>query len=321
MKKPLLLAVVSLLTLSFALAPQKRVLCEGFLPENDLKIPVGDVRALGIKEDVFNKVIDGAEKVYAPIIAERGGKLLVKRLWDNPTVNASAQQVNGNWILNMYGGLARHEAVTAEGFALVVCHELGHHLGGFPKYSGGLSWAANEGQSDYFATLKCLRKIFPADSAPENVDPFAAKACEETYPKGPERNLCLRNTLAGMSIAKLFQALRRQDVPPAFDTPDSSVVSSTYDSHPGTQCRLDTYFQGSLCAKPVSEDVSSTQPAPGTCTASQGFEKGLRPLCWYHPAEGEALLPALAMRSSLPSEKALGARLEAMRGALFDSGR
>jgi hypothetical protein len=36
----------------------------------------------------------------------------------------------------MFGGLARHELVTDDGFMMVVCHETGHHLGGAPRYNG-----------------------------------------------------------------------------------------------------------------------------------------------------------------------------------------
>jgi hypothetical protein len=316
-------AGVSLLLLSFVSIPQKRALCEGFLPKNDLRIPEGDVQAEKIKKKVFNEVMDRAQEIYGPVIAARGGKLVINRLWKDPTVNASAEQLGEEWILNMYGGLARHKDVSAEGFALVVCHELGHHLGGFPKYGGDEDeWASNEGGADYFATLKCLRNVFPGETVPEDIDAFAAKACRKAYPEGSERNICLSNALAGHSIAKLFQDLRGSDIPPAFDTPDGSVVDETYDSHPETQCRLDTYFQGALCTKPVSEDVSATSPAPGACTASQGFKQGLRPLCWYRPAEGEALLPGLAVRPlGLPGEKSLDERLQSLRGALSGSGR
>jgi hypothetical protein len=316
-------AIALLLLLCLSFVPQKRTLCEGFLPENDLKIPVGDVHASGINQEVFNSVIDRAQKVYEPLLAARHRKLFINRLWDDPTVNASAQQWGDIAVLNMYGGLARHEAVTEEGFALVVCHELGHHLGGFPKKSdNSKEWATNEGGADYFATLKCLRRVFPGDSVPEAVDAFAAKACRETYPEGPQRNICSRSALAADSFAKLNHALSRSGPPPAFNTADPSVVGATNHSHPAAQCRLDTYFQGSLCTKPVSEELSATGPAPGACTASQGFKQGLRPLCWYHPAEGEALLPDLALRpTGLPSEKSLGERLQSLRGALSGGGR
>ena len=77
-------------------------------------------------------------------------------------MNAFAKQGASTWEVHMYGGLARHQAVTADGFALVVCHELGHHLGGAPQkvdWFGRLRWASNEGQADYWGTAKCFRKL------------------------------------------------------------------------------------------------------------------------------------------------------------------
>jgi len=50
---------------------------------------------------------------------------------------------------------------------------------------------------------------------------------------------------------------------------------------------------------------------PGTCTRSQGYEAGLRPLCWYKPPESEALqLISRAqpkVRQSLDKDAALSA--------------
>lgn len=323
----MLLAAAPLLLLCLSSTPQKRTLCEGFLPENDLRIPVDRSLAhgifslpLGITEESFNKVLDRAQEVYGPIIAARGGRLVINRFWTDPVVNASAEQRGDEWILNMYGGLARHEAVTADVFALVVCHELGHHLGGFPKKKFGR--LTNEGGADYFATLKCLRKVFPEDVAPQDADTFAAEACSSAYPAGPQRNICLRSAATADSAAKLDYALRHRGPVPAFNTPDPSIVLATDDAHPQPQCRLDTRFQGTLCAKPVSEELSATSPEPGACTTSQGFIQGLRPLCWYHPAEGEAIAAAgAAVRpASLPSEKSLDERLQALRGALLSGG-
>ncbi len=111
-------------------------MCEGFVPENNVKIPVGTKKTSrfysarqqvgGLTEADFNAVIDRAERLYGPVIAQAGGTLQVKRLWTNETVNASAQQFGTSWVVNMFGGLARHAAITQEGFALVICHEIGH---------------------------------------------------------------------------------------------------------------------------------------------------------------------------------------------------
>src|SRR6478609_9034269 len=69
--------------------------------------------------------------------------------------------------VHMYGGLARRPEVTPDGFTLVVCHEVGHHFGGYP-FVRDAYWAANDGQADYFSTLACARRLWqnqPADNA------------------------------------------------------------------------------------------------------------------------------------------------------------
>ena len=84
-------------------------------------------------QETFNAVIDSVETIYAPIVAEYGGRLKVERKWDDGTANAYAQRSGSTYKVSMFGGLARHETITPDGFALVVCHEIGHHIGGAPK--------------------------------------------------------------------------------------------------------------------------------------------------------------------------------------------
>lgn len=299
-------------------ASRPRVLCEGFLPENDLVIMENDPSAAGISEAQFNAVLDQAETVFKPILAKKGGNLVVKRLWSNGTVNASAIQYGSEWVINMYGGLARHKTITEEGFRLVVCHELGHHIGGFPK----MGWATNEGGADYFATLKCLRQLHGADEVALPLDPVAEKACAENHSTAAERNRCGKGTMAGVSVANLFQELAPRPTPPLLTTPDPAQVDRTNDRHPQGQCRLDTYFQASLCTKPVSEDVANDNPLAGSCTAAGGYSSGLRPRCWYKPPQGQGLEGAGVARKSidLPDVKSLEQKLDRMRGAILGRG-
>jgi hypothetical protein len=79
----------------------------------------------------------------------------------------------------------------------------------------------------------------------------------------------------------LFASLRSQANAAKFETPDASTVSSTNDNHPATQCRLDTYFQGSLCEVNFNDDVARTSEVTGTCHGSLGHKMGLRPTCWF----------------------------------------
>lgn len=283
-------AVFSVSLISTTIYSSEVTLCKGFVPENNMKIPVGLFTAGGISEQQFNQVIDRLIKIYGPEIAAQGNRLKVNRLWTDATVNASAQRSGKDFILNMYGGLARHPAINVEGFALVICHEMGHHIGGAPKVSGwGNNWASNEGASDYFATLKCLRRFFAEDDNASilqsvDLDETALDSCTSQHPNMQDRLLCLRNSIAGQSVAELFQALRKQPTRPRYNTPDTKVVSRTDDQHPDTQCRLDTYFQGALCPTPIDEAMSDTDVRQGACYAGRDTV-GLRPRCWYAPSK------------------------------------
>lgn len=269
-------------------------LCEGFLPPNSMNIPVGakhewafgDGFAAGLNEQQFNDVIDRFERLYRDDFARAGGNLVVRRLWDNGDVNARAVRERGDWVIKMYGGLARHPAITVDGFALVICHESGHHLGGAPKKRFA-SWpATNEGGADYFATLKCLRRFFAEDDnaaivAAAQIDPTVKVLCETQYAAVSDQLLCERISLASISVGLLF-ADGGGGAPPSFGTPDPSVVSDMFDSHPAAQCRLDTYFSGSVCPVELAAPLSDSDYRVGTCVQPEATV-GFRPRCWFKP--------------------------------------
>lgn len=262
---------------------------EGIVPENNLKIPASAKANANLDEPTFNAVIDKVSEIYAPIFTQIGATLNVNRNWDDGTVNAYASRSGSEWNIHMFGGLARHETVTPDGFALVVCHELGHHIGGAPKKGGWWSnWATNEGQADYFATLKCLRRTFRGEDhkavlSKLEVPQIVINTCAEQWSSEEDQLICQRGAMAGKSTANLFQALRRQTTPPMFDTPDEAVVTTTDHSHPDTQCRLDTYYQGALCQVDELSDVDQDDETVGVCNRDSGDTFGVRPLCWFAP--------------------------------------
>ncbi len=264
-------------------------LCQGFVPENNLRIPIGMYTAGGITEAEFNSVLDRIEKIFKGDIEREGDTLKINRLWSNSTVNASAQRSGKTVILNMYGGLARHAATTIEGFALVACHEMGHHRAGAPKNGGfGGAWATNEGGSDYYATLKCLRWFFAEDdneaiTKNASLDAIADNACSYQWPNEQDRLICLRSSMAGQSVANLFQALRTETTMPNFGTPDKNQVTRMVNEHPETQCRLDTYFAGMVCLANTNDKLSNTDYKEGSCYAPRDTI-GNRPRCWFYSA-------------------------------------
>lgn len=264
----------------------------GFLPENNLSIAVGDKMAGDMTEARFLEIVGRVEAVYSPIIKKDfGATLYMNNDWKSTTVNASAQQYGTTWQVNMYGGLARHKLATDDGFMMVVCHELGHHIGGAPRYDRNTDWASNEGQADYFAGLKCMRRVLQNDDniaivAGMSIDAEATAQCQSVYKSASEVALCQRISMAGKSLGSLLGSLGGNSKV-NFNTPDKKVVTRTNDNHPQAQCRLDTYFQGSLCDKSIDENVSMEEAIAGTCIKKDGYTKGVRPLCWYKPGSNE----------------------------------
>lgn len=263
-------------------------LCEGIVPENNLWIGVDDKSANGITEQEFNEIMDVLEDIYTPIFKEHGDNFKIIRNWTDGTVNAYANRAGSTAQIHMFGGLARYNGMNKVGMAMVACHEIGHHLGGKPKVTRFLfpSWASNEGQSDYFATLKCMRKylrIDPIDISAYDLSTTAIDMCEKAWTSDEEIQICKVTNVGSAALAGVLNDLRGASTPVSFDTPDPKVVSKTDHKHPAAQCRLDTYFQGTLCDKDHNDEIDLSSETSAQCNRKDGYTTGVRPLCWYKP--------------------------------------
>jgi hypothetical protein len=238
--------LIALFSLSASVA-QAKTIC---FPENKLIIPASK-EASGISKRKFLAIVDAVEAHYKPVVEARGARLQFNRLWYDGTVNSDASQVNGVWIVNSYGGLARFPGMTVDGYLQVACHEMGHHLGGAPKYPDA-QWASDEGEADYFATLKCMKEM--------GLDSERIKAASQV-------------------LASVLAKLGGERDPSPL-TPDLRVVLETDHTHPPAQCRLDTYLAGDVCQ--ATGDLSETDPSVNTCFDYQSMI-GVRPLCWFKP--------------------------------------
>lgn len=282
---PLLVAAMTLSSAAFAFEGQRT-----FMPSNNLHL---EELEGGITEAQFNAVLDRVQDIYGPIISQFGGaNLTIDRRWTDDTVNASAEQPSPTtWRINMYGGLARRPEVTEDGFAMVVCHELGHHIGGYPFVQ---QWAANEGQSDMHATGACATRIFAtnpklAGDAMEDLPGTLRAQCDANHEE-MDREICYRAIVAGKSLANLLAELGNAGVV-GYETPDANVVTRTNHSHPAAQCRLDTYIASALCGadswdynlipgKSFGDRNSfdaQTEAFNHSCTEGAGA----RPQCWF----------------------------------------
>ena len=284
----------------FTLINQVNFACDvtgksGIVPENKLYIPIGLKGVTSISESQYNKVIDRIESLYSKKISALGGKLVFNKDWIDGTVNAYAHRdhLDGKyWFVTILGGIARHSQMNEDGLAAVACHELGHHLGGFPKNiastKSSKKWVSSEGQADYYSALKCLRFYFAGMNNIVFVNELevpteVTSACQKSFINAEEIAICQRSAMAGLTLGKFFRALSEGTEQVNFFTPDKTKINQTYESHPSAQCRLDTIYQASICDKSINEDVSDTDGNIGACTAKNGDTIGLRPTCWFQP--------------------------------------
>ena len=223
----------------------------------------------------FNQVPNDLAAMYETRAAVHDASFEVVADWNSSVQNAFASQyVDPNnpdreiWKVHMHGGLFRANAITRDGYTAVACHEFGHHLGGFPYYNFApqtyLSWAAAEGQADYFSTQSCLwefwqedvanNTLFATDPQLSNQYPLLNLTCNYLYSNNAEAGLCIRIGHASKSFADWLSAVTSQPIA-NFTTPDTSIVSATRSFHPQTQCRLDTFFSGLLCNKGIEVEA------------------------------------------------------------------
>lgn len=276
-----------------------------FLPDQDIKpSALAILGPSNTTEEKFKAVINKVQSIYAPIVKNHGGILSVSGNWKSETPNAYARQLFGMWSVELSGALARRPELSTDGMTLILCHELGHHLGGFAmKKNAPLpipTWAASEGQADYFATHVCLKKLWQDEvetnfSIAEGAREDMYRSCAKSWAGHREMALCLRTLMASESVAITLAALKGETKLPKFTTPDTRIVKKTDTNHPATQCRLDTYFQGALCTATYNDDLIPGKKVRGgafsvnaekeaalvSCTQLSQHRVGLRPTCWF----------------------------------------
>lgn len=134
---------------------------------------------------------------------------------EDPKVNAELTKVANELTIRVWGGMLRHRLMTEETLLLLLCHEIGHYLGGPPTKARG-GWSSTEGQADYFAGLHCARSV--------GLDEVSFY----------DSALDLSRIYAGVTFSP----------EPQLECSDPTVVSRTNFGYPSVQCRLDSMLAG-----------------------------------------------------------------------------
>lgn len=236
-----------------------------------------------ISKNQFEEVITVIENLYSEQFDQRSAMLIIDGNWDSDMTNAFATRPRPYvWQIDLHGALGREELMTPDVFAFVLCHEIGHHIGGAPRDTLNV-WASAEGQADYFAASRCLKRVLTTSSATKwqvrGISPEVKKLCKKNYGSVNQRNTCERIVRAGELFSKIMAQYSGHNVS-LITTPEALVVEETInDAYPTAQCRLDTIVAGAICKNNLSESVDEYNVNSGYCSNGSGS----RPKCWFNP--------------------------------------
>ncbi|MBC7458395.1 MAG: hypothetical protein H7235_08965 [Bdellovibrionaceae bacterium] len=175
-----------------------------------------------------------------------------------------------------------HPGLSEDGYAAILCHELGHIFAGAPIYMKDGANLSTEGQSDYWAAAVCLKKLFRAFPEPEIKTPQASvkSNCDKVYSTNSEQQLCYRVAAAGMNAMNVLHKslidVIQNDPAGFYKKPDFSNHETLFsDRYPTLQCRAETFAAGAFCK--TSESKWTSGSTNWACEA----EISKRPGCWY----------------------------------------
>ena len=143
------------------------------------------------------------------------GNLTVIFEHNDSRMNAELTKSGDELTIRVWGGMLHHKLMTEQTLLLLLCHEIGHCLGGPPtKAKGG--WSSTEGQADYYSSFDCARN--------QGLDEVSFYD-------------------SAINLTRIYAAVTFSPEPQV-DRCDSTIVTRTNFGYPSVQCRLDTLLAG-----------------------------------------------------------------------------
>ena len=104
-------------------------------------------KGVGLSYKKHIKTLERVADAYEPIFVEKKLSLTLRGLWDEKKVQATSflLKETAEFVVVVYGGLPKHPLITEDAYVLILCHEIGHHLGGAPSNLKRGQIAASEG--------------------------------------------------------------------------------------------------------------------------------------------------------------------------------
>lgn len=134
---------------------------------------------------------------------------------NHPRVNAELTKLENDLTIKVWGGMLNHPYISEGTLLLLLCHEIGHYLGGPPTKARG-GWSSTEGQADYYSAYQCARDVGLHE---------------------------MNFYESALNLTKIY-ASATFSPEPRLESCDNTVVQRTNFGYPSVQCRLDTLIAG-----------------------------------------------------------------------------
>ena len=226
----------------------------------------------------FEQTLESARKYFRPIYQSHGKELSILGEWDYDENNAKALAYTvDHYFIEIYGGALKSEGTNTDSLRAMICHEVGHHLGGapfMPQYYEDyyLFQGSSEGQADYYAANVCLKKWLNGEDHWRKIHQigFSKKDqifCERYHNDKNNIGLCIRIITA---FKRMLSLKIESEVQINLKTPSLAYKYALASSvtHPPSLCRLETAYAGVICHQ------------ENGCSIFQNPIEASRPLCW-----------------------------------------
>lgn len=216
---------------------------------------VHSVGSAAINESTFGQINRCVVEAYQKEVADTyNAELLLQEYWIGFggafKVDSTWRQLNGKkFLLTLTGKIPNVTEISPEAYAIVVCHEMGHIMGGEPRQKSKLAvWSSVEGQADYYATNVCMWQYLKAAKENKSIQQHETlgKKCKQKFGEDEASYLkCLRIVSGIISLQNYFNNDGNEKNRVSIDAVDTTEVSETLEKYPAlNQCRMDTFIAG-----------------------------------------------------------------------------
>lgn len=163
-------------------------------------------------------------QLFQTELAQKLYPLVLNAEWESPFFGAGVSLYENNFRLMILGGTTRIKGLTPDAYAAIVCHELGHVIGGSPFQTIQFAeWSSAEGQSDFFAANICLPRYF--------------RSLNEVEDKIPARI-----EEAGYKMIQSFSlVIKEGDEFIRFKADTTKTSATLINTYPSLQCRYENF--------------------------------------------------------------------------------